>query len=311
MSVNISKLVDLKTAVELSDALPDSVFKSLMLQECPWFEPQYSHRKTWKECAQEYVRRKELGARFVPDLEVVSAEQFGNCVLVEKENDKKTTLANVLEEPLYTEDGVTVDLSRLEEVEEEMDHQTILTSEFLLVYICPTFGCCTPEISLTVKLRNSPGTAPDITNDRLYGFQEPKFYLLGKHLFMMTLDDGGCALMDDFWPKTARLYYISEDGVDQIAQGVSGATTIAVYDGLFHFIVGNEYTCVQTGLCGGAVVDSKLTELSLVVKKSKKEVTWHETVVETTQGKRYVLDVKRGWLVGCEKRENEYVVDAK
>lgn len=44
--------------------IPDEAFKRRLDEVCPWFEPQFSHRSSYRECALEYMRRQRRGAKF-------------------------------------------------------------------------------------------------------------------------------------------------------------------------------------------------------------------------------------------------------
>lgn len=57
-------------------AIPDVIFRRKLEPLCPWFEPQFSHRNSYKECAIEYVRRLQPGAKFA-SMRKVSPQELG------------------------------------------------------------------------------------------------------------------------------------------------------------------------------------------------------------------------------------------
>lgn len=46
------------------DNILESLSKDKLKKVCPWFEPRYSHRSSWRECAVEYSRPMKPGANF-------------------------------------------------------------------------------------------------------------------------------------------------------------------------------------------------------------------------------------------------------
>ncbi|RDW23082.1 hypothetical protein B0I71DRAFT_169095 [Yarrowia lipolytica] len=50
------------------DDIPETLYEEKLQEACPWFEPQFSHRSSWRECAVEYTRRMRHGAKFAPTL---------------------------------------------------------------------------------------------------------------------------------------------------------------------------------------------------------------------------------------------------
>lgn len=67
----IYKHVDVASLCALSqtcrfyrDNILEDLYREKLQKVCPWFEPQFSHRSSWRECAVEYSRRMKPGANF-------------------------------------------------------------------------------------------------------------------------------------------------------------------------------------------------------------------------------------------------------
>lgn len=60
-SMSLPELIDsTKDMDEETKNFCDNLLKEKLQEVCPWFEPQYSHRETWRECAIEYLKRMSL-----------------------------------------------------------------------------------------------------------------------------------------------------------------------------------------------------------------------------------------------------------
>ena len=124
----ITDLLDIRSVCALaqssktwSSAIIDSVFRDKLEKVCPWFEPQFSHRNTWRECAIEYCRRRQPGAKYARSIRKVDAAEFGHPLTtsIGTESEKVNKALLGLHGNVYTSRyGIRLDLSGHRDIEE-------------------------------------------------------------------------------------------------------------------------------------------------------------------------------------------------
>lgn len=315
--------LNLETVVALSQAklrlmgeVPETVFRSKLKAVCPWFEPQSSHRNTWRECAVEFVRRRK-GGRFVTSLEVVNDCDEELVLSKKKKFFECPELVDIFTKSTFTSShGITMDVSSLKwrgfggttHHVGAIDHNLVSLPDLLMLDLCHSQGCCQPEFNIYVKLRDSPGIQPDYVSEPLYGSEKPQVYILDTSVFLLSCDYGTCAQRGKNIRKSS-LYFIDEDGIHEIDLGEVYTPVMAVFDGLFHILRNNRYYCLQCSLDEPAIVDSIPT--GLFVTDSFREDTWSPYLsVSRSDEHSYLFDVSKRQIVAVEEDEERVFVSA-
>lgn len=121
--LDLASLVTRAQSDSLGGVLSDHVFREKLLNLCPWFEPRFSHRNTWRECAEEFVRRRSQDEEFAPELKLVDAKEFNEKPVLDTR--EKTLVWKELDNGKYTsEHGIEVDLAFLKQREEVISDES-------------------------------------------------------------------------------------------------------------------------------------------------------------------------------------------
>lgn len=278
-----------------SDTLdvPDDIFKHRLKLLCPWFDPQFSHRSSYKECAIEFLRRQQDGARFAPEWKRVSPDEFGPLVSQTETSSRhvmysgmewdKSSLEpeQVLTETLLgdgvyiSKHGISVDLSRdshdwpkwiFQEYEYAVQSFIVSLENMLIITTCSPdpWNCASHVI---VKFKDSPGLNADVTdtsNAEFYTFE-----VLGAHVFLYehhVEGDGYSWWIVKYLTKDGCLAILSSEDARDPEQGEEGIPQPIFYDGLFHFMdyndEGDSLVTIQCWMNGGGEISSMWQDVS-------------------------------------------------
>ncbi|KAG5356393.1 hypothetical protein CJU89_6128 [Yarrowia sp. B02] len=283
-----------------SPTTPESAFKAELQNTCPWFEPETSHRSTWRECAEEFVRRNAPGAKFCPSL------KFGERLRAPLVFKKCHELDNMDKERSYTsEHGISMDLTHFDQFEAAEDshylsgnlfnhNKLVSLPDFLIIASTYVHTCCGLQVEVRVQFKDSPKDFEKL----VAGEEMPQFYYLNNHLFMFEHGE-------TCWGEiNSNFWYVSKaHGFVPICELDIPLKSITLYDGLFFSITSKSLYALQGSLDGEVyAIDCVTTEnLGITVEDSAREDFWDpfETFLGTPEG-LYVLDVSTKEVVKVE-----------
>lgn len=329
---DICEHLDLTSVCALAEAdmsalaVTDDVFKRMLEPLCPWFEPQFSHRNSYRECAIEYLRRQQPGAKFAPRLRKVRAEEFGaveekspDCpVYGQQENALADFCASAkqLRSAVYTsEHGIKVELTRKKDYWswcEEKKSKIVSLPHVLIImtldedelYCCG--GC---NLAVIVKFKDSLGLKPDFV--KYDGVDDYSIECMGPHVFLLT-QSSSCYGAEPW----LNVRYLDKNGFHGVLYLDMEETYIRAfcYDGLLQYFIGKKYCAIQPSLDEG-------TEIFTDKLWSKHVVDYAEETTSLIRGdcryslirgrkeKKYVLDISRGLVVNAEELAESGKVD--
>lgn len=319
-------------------AIPDSLFERKLKPLCPWFDPEFSLRNSYKECAIEFLRRQQEGAEFTPKWKKVSPDEFGPLQQQKRHvfyNFKEWDETSLQPEMVSTETlraggvytseyGVSVDLSLSDNWPKLMDDETeslIISHEDMVIIITVTPGLMESHSHLIIKFKDSPGLKPDVhnTGDVDYFTVE----VLGPHVFLYehhAEDDGYTWWTIRYLSRASGCRPIlCSEKMRNPEKGEEGVPQPVFYDGLFYFTKYDDEgdaLCVVQCWLEGDCLKSKEQDVAT-------EYWLHDGWIKCTQlvfkgGCRYALvneefpyiyDLYRGLVVNLIKLMNSGVVD--
>ncbi|KAG5367109.1 hypothetical protein CJU89_1560 [Yarrowia sp. B02] len=292
-------LDDLKSLCD-SPNTPESAFKAELQDTCPWFEPETSHRSTWRECAEEFVRRNARGAKFCPSLKL--GDRLREPLVFKKCHE----LDNIDKETSYTsEHGISMDLTGFDTFEVDQDsmyfnykcfnHNKLVSHpDFLIIAPNTLTNCCGTHAQVCVQFKDGPMPYDDVIGEGM-----PQFYYVNNHLFMFSYNVAQCMVKthSSFW------YVSKAHGLVPICELDLPLKSITLYDGLFLSVTSKSLYALQGSLDDEVyAVDCVSTEnLGITVADSAREDFWDpfETFLGTPEG-LYVLDVSTNEVVKVE-----------
>ncbi|KAB8283251.1 hypothetical protein BKA91DRAFT_128202 [Yarrowia lipolytica] len=303
----IAEELDLESIIALSQTsaswrrlVSDTLFQRAIRRSCPWFEPQFSDRGTWKACAIEQVRRSKPGVDITPKLKTVSSTKFHESPVLDTSFERldKRKIANLV----YTSEyGIRVDLSNTcsqdlikdrdlhgneygYEPEDRYDSKVISFPHMLVIMaVCEPDE--RPEGDIIIKFKGSKGLQPDMFEKC---FEMPNILTFGDHVFLV---------MPSLFSGWA-LFYLVDREFEIVAEVDGYNESVSYYDGLIHYFRGGIHHVLQPQLGREAVSDSagsgSIFDL-LFLGKRNDHWDYHYAVVPTHLG-TYIVDVSRGLM---------------
>lgn len=276
-----------------SSVISDSVFENQLQKVCPWFEPQFSHRITWKECAIEYCRRLHRGAKFARPMRKVDAKEFEEPLTFDTmpegvDRAKLRESGNV-----YTSrHGINLDLSAYGHLAaDSVEISNVASFDHVLVLAVHLESA---ECHVLVKYKDSESVRPDIKRSFRSG-TDVYCHILGRHVFVSFS-------AESFMQDDSEIMYVNTgDIVAMIGQNAPMGFTF--FDGLLLFFNGKYYTSVG----GDFRVDTSGTQKGMMMFDDftfgykftypDYEVSTNGSrfyFVESDAGKLYTVDDARG-----------------
>lgn len=326
---NLLDLADLCAIAETEIfSIPDSIFKQKLEPLCPWFEPQFSCRNSYRECAMEYLRRQQPGAKFAPRLRRAGPEEFGSVMRLSPKNGTHAaplvTPAKELRTCVYTSNhGIKVDLSKenewwdWEEQEEEGGDEVM--SEIISLpqmLIITTLGncqmyCCFGggNATVIVKFKDSPGLEPDIVHHA--GVDCFFLQIMGPHVFLFEFASS-CFGADPYW--TANYLHQKRFRELQSRKESESPWHLIFYDGLLQYFEPKRYCAIQLSLD----IDTK----TITDKVRSKHVVhvdqahpldkrdYRYSIIEGKNEKLYIHDITTRLVVDANQLGESGMLDA-
>lgn len=334
---DICEHLDLASVCALAEAdmsalaVPDDVFKRMLRPLCPWFEPQFSHRNSYRECAIEYLRRQQPGARFAPRLRKVRAEEFGAvegespaCPVYGQQRNvlaERFTSADQLRSSVYTsEHGIKADLSKEENYWNlcgEGESKIVSLPHMLIIMTLnddETYCCGGYNFAAIVKLKDSPGLKPDFV--KYDGVDHYSVECVGPHVFLFTNSSSCYGAHPGF-----NIKFLDKKGfhgvlyMDMEEMGAAHLRPFC-YDGLFQYFDGKKYCAIQSSLneYTGMLMDKVWSKhvVDYAEETTSTRLTSGDSrysVIRGRKGKKYVLDITRGLVVDANELAESGNVD--
>lgn len=325
-----------------SDSLSDNRIREKLLDMCPWFEPRYSHRNTWRECAEECVRRRNEHGEFAPELRLVGAEEFIERPILDTK--EKTLDWNELDDGKYvSEHGIEVDLAFAKKEMEDQTHdqrhaqqpnpdssysdtnttplpwptcdeafdvgslllhsKVVSFPDVLVILLQDPF--VRNRCEAIVKYRDSQGLKPDVS-ESFPVEQMPSVYVLGNHVFLVA------SRVNQNSSETVIMIPDRQDGGVITLHTLPQPTKhVCCYDGLFHFFNKGYYKSVQLNLHEYTVEKGSTSVKGLWNIDTVRNDLWDSRYMVITEEDEecFIVDVKRGVFVGAKLLEGCYQVD--
>lgn len=241
----IADQLDIRSVCALSQSskswsrvLSDSVFRSKLQEVCPWFEPQFSHRNTWRECAIEYCRRRQVGSKFARPIRKVDAEEFGRSLTIVTRPELVDSLKLEADGKVFTSKyGIRLDLSAYSLMANHLSIHKLVSFPHVVVFIFMLEGA---ECHVLIKYKGSKGTHPDIRRV-IQASEDIYCHVLGRHVFLGFSED---PYFDNDQPG---IMYVN-NGAILMKQGHAPRFQFTCYDGLLLFFDEESYTSVRISL---------------------------------------------------------------
>ncbi|KAG5358517.1 hypothetical protein CJU89_5111 [Yarrowia sp. B02] len=280
-----------------SRMIEDTMFEQKLRLLCPWFEPQHSHRRTWRACAFEYSRRQREGSKFARRMNKVDLAEFEERprVNASKEFLDETKLAEDGE--VYTSrHGIRVDLSKYKygSMHGSRPARIVSLPQVVVVMYRGLGGY------LVVKFSDSDGLEPDIVRlTQSMNDEEPFCHIVGKHVFF-------CYEGDQF---KQQLLYVNE-GTIIMRDKDSPPLNFTCYDGLLLFFKDGYYCSTQVSLERKPKTERWPLEHQFMFPRYGFDVHGSRFyVVEDNFGKSYTVDDTKGlYVCAVEVKDLEYQV---
>lgn len=292
--------------------ITESDFQHKLQLSCPWFEPQFSHRKTWRECSLEYVRRQKPKCRFAPKLRLLDDEYKFSGLFQNPQDDFHSpyddlihiqcNLLRLLEDTSYTsEHGITVDLLETrpeysdysDDVEFEADIQARIFSYphvVIIVYIAQSDGRYQDHCDVVVKFKDSPGLEPDV-KQHFTVKGPPSVYSLGTHTFLFYIHSP-CYYAD--FSNPAATYLQKDVGFVPVDIGQNDLRHAVVYDGLISFFGKKKHYCLQANVDGSPIRRATWIKHLFRCTEAQRDPWWGSRFVMLKKDQRtFVFDVRR------------------
>lgn len=279
-------------------SLTDNVFRHKLQLLCPWFEPQYSHFDTWRECSSEYVRRLN-GGKFAP--KVVESKESASLG-AESVVSKLEYLPMFRNSEYTSEEGIVVDLSGIfaeyadyiddPEFEPQTEYQVYSYPHMVVCVFMALSDKCFHHCDVVVKFKESSTKNPDIVK-HLQTTDVPLLYTLGRHTFLFYTHSH-CYYSAFLNPAAL---YLSKDQFVSVDIGLDELEHAVVYNGLIGFFGKKRYYTLQANLETTPVRDSSWIKHILRSTGSYRGVSWDSKyVVVMRREKRYLFDVQQNTL---------------
>ncbi|KAG5358342.1 hypothetical protein CJU89_4863 [Yarrowia sp. B02] len=315
----VAEELDLESLIALSQActkwrsaISDRVFQAAIKRTCPWFEPRFSKRTSWKECVIEQIRRSKPGVNIIPKLKPVGSDAFQDLPVLDTTFERldKAKISNLV----YTSDhGISVDLSNTcaQDMMKERDQQgldyghywedgydsKVISLPHMLVVIAVYDPEERPEGNLVIKFRDSPGVQPDLFEGC---FEMPSLLIFGDHVFLVM-------------PSIVfgwALFYLVDRQFEIVAEVEGFIESISYFDGLVHYFRGGTHHALQPSLGKEPVIGNSNTGSILdLLFLGKRSDIWdfRYSVVPTHTGE-FIVDVAREIMVRASKDGGVYTV---
>lgn len=271
--LDLQCLCSLSQTSQFFRTVSEPLFKHKLQLVCPWFEPQFSFRESWKECAFEYVRRQSGNITLPPAWKVVQDKYDDSDMPEEREQLEMKDLTHVF----TSEYGIEVKTAALK-------GDIVVMS---LPNVCILAGFEDTECTVVVKFKDSADSTTTLKMTEV-----PQFYAQGTHVFLSSYLD-----------NTERLDYVTKKGLVKIAlppvTDMEGGG-IVCYDGLFHWYRDKKLYFIQAGF--EEPVWTTRSELPINTYFISTCSTWtkpYMATVVTHEMDVYWLDVKTGCLSKC------------
>ncbi|QNQ01449.1 Hypothetical protein YALI2_F00994g [Yarrowia lipolytica] len=252
----IASHLDMASIVSLSQtssswryAVSEDVFRSRMSSLCPWFEPQTSQYKTWKECALEFVWRVSRKT-FAPWLKYRPGDglddgefNFSKSLTPDQSSQLLRISLSPSQPSVYTSKyGIQVSFANVD-IWSAPDFQEILSLPQLLAVLV-IYQDVTTMIRgiLVVKYRNSPGLEPDV-NTSLPVCQKYRLLTSGSHLFLHIIDE----IEPEGDIHYGEFFHVTGGGLRLL---FTCQKPVVCFNGLFYFFSRRKLNCVQVCLNG-------------------------------------------------------------
>ncbi|KAG5367310.1 hypothetical protein CJU90_3577 [Yarrowia sp. C11] len=238
-----------------SSIIPDNQFRAKLQAECPWFEPRFSLRSTWKECAIEYCRRHQSGSRVSGPIRKIDADEWDGDRTIDTrpefdpvyaEDEIEPTFDNVqrIEDTLKLDEdkifksqyGIQLDLSEYTGPRNHTSLHQIVSYPHVLVFVFRLE--LTDHYHVVVKYNDSEGVTADIK--RMLTQTGVYCHVRGEHVFLGLLHHYGA-------DHVAEIMYVNTGDIVFREKGWL-SLQFTCNDGLFFFIVENENLVVSASL---------------------------------------------------------------
>lgn len=282
--------------------VPDTLFQRAIKRTCPWFEPQFSHRKSWKECAVAQAQRSKPGVDIVPELKAVGPHDF-------KAIPPLVTLTERLEnryisDDIYTSDhGIRVDLGatwacelmRRRDLhgmeygyEPWCDYDSkVISLPHMLVIMTVSFSDEQPKGDIVIKFRGaSQNLEPDMY-EKCFGM--PSMLIFGAHVFLVMPSPLSC------W----ALFYLVDREFQKLAEIEGYNESVSYNDGLIYYFRGGSHHVLQPQLDGDPVLSSESSgSISDWVWIGNRNDCWDPRYMAVpTKPGMFIVDVARRLMV--------------
>ncbi|KAG5364804.1 hypothetical protein CKK34_3629 [Yarrowia sp. E02] len=296
--------------------ITETDFQHKLQELCPWFEPQFSHRKTWKACSVEYVRRMKGGAKFAPKLRLLDEKNKFKGDLSNPQDDYhnphdfvhlQCNHFDIMEEgsSIYTSaHDIEVDLSDLMETHLGYEDEPLLAPEpecqvfsyphMVIIIYAVSREYFMDHCHVVVKFkRDGASRKPEITHV-LDALEPPSIYTLGAHTFLFytnSLD----SYADTSFP--AAMYLYKTEGFVPIDVGGNDLKDAVLYDGLFSVFGLKKHYCVQANLNSPPARDASWIKHLFRCTGTHRDPWWGSRyVVLVRNTTSYMFDVRKGVL---------------
>lgn len=293
--------------------LTETDFQHKLQESCPWFEPQFSHRKTWRECSVEYVRRMRPKSRFTPKLRLLSDEHMFKGDFYNPQDDLHSphdlvhiqcNHLRLLDDAYYTsEHGIEVDLSEMAaeysdyvhdpEFDPQMECQVFSHPHMVIIIYMALSDRHFDHCDVVVKFKDGDCRKPDI-KQHITVQGSPSVYTLGAHTFLFYTHSH-CFYSS--FTQPAAMYLFKDRYVVPIDIGLNDLRHAVVYDGLFAFFGKKKYYCLQANLNSSPARHSSWIKHLFRSTGSHRDPWWGTRYVMVMgSAKKYVFDVRKGIL---------------